>query len=99
MATYVVIFLNNTKSSFCFKSLQKTTEEIFPQSVVSPSLVITGTDSRFYEPVSENIYRFMPVQLTNDDLKRILGIDERISIDSYKTMITFYYQLILNSSI
>jgi len=89
----------SSSSSFGFNALQKTTKEIFPQSVVAPSLVITGTDSRFYEPVSENIYRFMPVQLTNDDLKRIHGIDERISIDSYKTMITFYYQLILNSSI
>jgi len=89
----------SSSSSFGFNALQKTTKEIFPQSVVAPSLVITGTDSRFYEPVSENIYRFMPVQLTNDDLKRIHGIDERISIDSYKTMIMFYYQLILNSSI
>lgn len=89
----------SSSSSFGFNALQKTTKEIFPQSVVAPSLVIAGTDSRFYEPVSESIYRFMPVQLTNDDLKRIHGIDERISVENYKTMIAFYYQLILNSSI
>lgn len=89
----------SSSSSFGFNALQKTTKEIFPQSVVAPSLVIAGTDSRFYEPVSESIYRFMPVQLNNDDLKRIHGIDERISIENYKAMIAFYYQLILNSSI
>ena len=89
----------SSSSSFGFNALQKTTKEIFPEAIVSPSLVIAGTDSRHYEPVSENIYRFMPMQLKNEDLKRIHGIDERISIENYKTMIAFYYQLILNSSI
>ena len=88
----------SSSSSFGYNALQKTVKEIFPETVVSPSLVIAGTDSRFYEPVSKNIYRFLPVQLTNEDLKRIHGIDERISVENYKRMIAFYYQLILNSS-
>lgn len=89
----------SSSSSFGFNALQKTSREIFPNAIVTPSLVVAGTDSRFFHPLSKNIYRFMPVQLVNDDLKRIHGIDERISIESYKTMIAFYYQLILNSSV
>ena len=41
----------------------------------------------------------IPYIFHDDDLKRIHGIDERISVENYKTMIAFYYQLILNSSI
>lgn len=89
----------SSSSSFGFNALQKTSKEIFSDAVVSPSLVIAGTDARHYEAVSEQIFRFMPVQLSKDDLKRIHGIDERISIENYKTMIAFYYRLILNSSI
>ncbi len=89
----------SSSSSFGFNALQKTTKEIFPNTVVTPSLVIAGTDARHYEAVSDNIFRFTPVQLTKEDLKRIHGIDERISIENYKTMIAFYYRLILNSSI
>ena len=89
----------SSSDSFGFNALQKTSREIFPDALVSPSLVIAGTDSRHYEPVSENIFRFMPIQFSKDDLKRIHGIDERISVENYKNMISFYYQLILNSSI
>ena len=89
----------SSSTSFGFNALQKTSREIFPNALVSPSLVIAGTDGRHYEPVSENIFRFMPVQFSTDDLKRIHGIDERISVENYKNMIAFYYQLILNSSI
>ena len=86
-------------NTFGFNALEKTVREIFPEAVVSPSLVIATTDSRHYGLVSENIYRFMPVQLDNSDLKRIHGIDERISVESYKDMIRYYHQLIKNSSI
>jgi len=84
--------------SFGFNVLRKTTREIFEEVVVTPSLVIAATDSRHYGEVADDIYRLLPVRLTNDDLKRIHGIDECISIDNYKKVIQFYHQLILNSS-
>ena len=89
----------SSASSFGFNALQKTSKEIYPNAITTPSLVIATTDSRHYEPVSKQIFRFMPVVLNNEDLKRIHGIDERISVENYKNMIAFYYRLILNSSI
>ncbi|MGK0366854.1 MAG: carboxypeptidase PM20D1 [Saprospiraceae bacterium] len=83
--------------SFGFQVIQKTVGEAFPEAVVAPSLVIAATDARHYTGLSKNIYRFSPIMLTRADLKRIHGIDERISTEGYKNMIRFYRLLFLNS--
>ncbi len=83
--------------SFGFKAVQKTAQQLFPEGVIAPTLVIAATDSRHYESVATDIYRFMPWRTTHDDLKRIHGIDERIGVEDYKRLIHFYYQLIQNA--
>lgn len=88
--------VSNT-DAFGFQVLQKTTQEIFPTTVVAPSLVIAGTDSRHYINVCKNIYRFSPIQIKKEDLKRFHGINERLSVENFKTSIQFYQQLIQNS--
>ncbi len=85
-------------NTFGYSVIQKSVREIFPQAIVAPYLVIGATDSRHYGEVSKNIYRFLPIQLVNEDLSRIHGHNERISVANYKNSIRFYRQLILNSS-
>lgn len=85
-------------TTFGYSVLQKSIREVFQQAVVAPSLVIGATDSRHYSEVSDHIYRFLPIQLVNEDLSRIHGHNERVSIANYKNSIRFYRQLILNSS-
>ncbi|MEM6723053.1 MAG: M20 family peptidase [Bacteroidota bacterium] len=84
--------------AFGFNTIQKTIREVFPDAIVSPALVVAGTDSRHYEIVADQIYRFMPVQAKLEDIRGIHGIDEWISVENYKRSIQFYRQLILNSS-
>ncbi len=83
--------------TFGYSVLQTTIREIFPEAVVAPALVIGATDSRHYQPVSKNILRFQPLKINREDLKRFHGIDERIEVESYRQMVRFYRQLILNS--
>lgn len=83
--------------SFGFKAIQKTAQELFPEGMIAPSLVIAATDSRYYEAVANDVYRFLPLQMTKRDLQRIHGIDERIGVADYKKLIQFYYQLVQNS--
>lgn len=64
--------------------------------IVSPYLVLGATDSRHYQPICKNIFRFSPARLTADDLKRIHGTNERIAIDNYIEIVNFYAQLIRN---
>ncbi|KYQ93448.1 peptidase M20 family protein [Tieghemostelium lacteum] len=80
-----------------FKLLQSTILQEFPDTIVSASLMIANTDTRWFWPLTENIFRFCPLILENSDLSRFHGINERISIKNYKQIIDFYYHLIKNS--
>ena len=80
-----------------FETLTTTIRQVFPETVVAPSLLIAATDSRHYAGLTESIYRFLPQRLGPGDLSRIHGIDERISIENYEEVIRFYAQLIRNS--
>jgi carboxypeptidase PM20D1 len=79
-----------------FNIMHKTIKEIFGDVVVSPGLVLATTDSRHYEKISKDIYRFMPIQLESKDLSMIHGTNERISKESLLNMVQFYIQLIKN---
>ena len=83
---------------FGFNVLSNTIREIFPESVVAPSLVIAATDARHYEACSDAIYRFMPVSLAKEELGMIHGINEKISVNSYEKLIQFYIRLLQNST-
>lgn len=65
--------------------------------LVSPYLVIGGTDSRHFNQISQNTYRFLYMELEKEDIHRFHGINERISKDNFFNLIRFYYQLIKNS--
>ena len=56
------------------------------------------TDARHYADLSENIFRFLPLRLNADDLKRMHGIDERVGIRDYEMAIRMYRQLVVNTA-
>lgn len=78
--------------------LKQSILQVFPDVAVAPGLVIGRTDSRHYSPIAENTFRFQPMRLGQDDLKRIHGIDERVATSNYAEIIQFYMQLIWNSA-
>ncbi len=79
-----------------FKTIERTIRQITPDAVVAPSLVIAATDMRHYEAIAGDLYRFLPVVLDPNDMKRIHGTDERIAVETYRDCIRFYRQLMHN---
>ncbi len=65
--------------------------------IVAPHLVLGATDSRYFTGLSDNVYRFFPTEFYPEDLKRVHGTNERISIENYTRAVKFYYQLLRNS--
>ena len=61
-------------------------------------MVLGATDSRHFQDIADNTYRFVPMRLTNADLPRIHGTNERISIENYMKSIRFYAQLMRNTA-
>lgn len=80
--------------SLGFKAIQKTASAFFPSAIVTPYLVVGGTDSRFYADISPNLYRFTPFLYSAKDRERIHGTNERIAIETLGRAVGFYTQLI-----
>jgi carboxypeptidase PM20D1 len=84
--------------SHAFRTLERTIRSIVSDAVVAPYLVVVVTDARHYADLSENIFRFLPLRLNSDDLKRMHGIDERVGLRDYETAVRMYRQLIMNAA-
>ncbi|KAM9320484.1 N-fatty-acyl-amino acid synthase/hydrolase PM20D1 [Gastrophryne carolinensis] len=85
------------ETSFGFQILQHTIHSVFSGAPVAPGVCVGNTDSRHFVNLTNNIYRFSPFQLQPQDVSRIHGLNERISVDNLRRLVQFYYQLIQNS--
>jgi carboxypeptidase PM20D1 len=81
-------------ASIGFRLIHKTIKKCFPEVIVAPYLVLGATDARYFRNVTKNAYRFMPVRMTEEDLKRPHGTNERISVQDFKNVVKFYVELI-----
>jgi carboxypeptidase PM20D1 len=79
-----------------YQAIARATRQVLPGVLVAPGLVIVGTDSRSYTPLTDNIYRFSPMRFKSEDLTRLHGTNERIAISNYVEVIQFYHQLLRN---
>jgi carboxypeptidase PM20D1 len=71
-------------------------EAIGKDVIVVPNLLFAGTDSRHFESIADDVYRFAGMSLTKDDIARFHGVDERISIDDYAKVVAVYDRLLRN---
>jgi carboxypeptidase PM20D1 len=83
--------------SWGFGTIQKTIHQIYPNTIVCPNLVVGATDARYFTGLSRHVFRFIPMHLKPEDLKRIHGTNERIAVADFGDCVKFYVQLIRNS--
>jgi carboxypeptidase PM20D1 len=81
-----------------FRVLQTTIHQVLPDVVVAPFVLVGSTDTVHYSDLCENIFRFIPTRLSERDTQRFHGIDERIGIENYLEIISFFHQYIQNAS-
>lgn len=80
-----------------FALLSRTIREVQPDVVVAPNLVLGGTDARYFHALSDSVYRFGPLRLDAEDLKRPHGTNERVGIADYLDSVRFYVHLLQNA--
>jgi carboxypeptidase PM20D1 len=83
-------------TSYGFETINKTFHEVFPSIISAPSLMVGGSDTKHYHDLSKNIYRIIPIPVSNLILSSIHGINERIAIEDYENAIQYYIRLIEN---
>jgi len=80
-----------------FKVLAKTIGQVSKEEVlISPSLVLGATDSKHFNNISPNVFKYLHIRMDATDLKRVHGTNERNLIKDYEELIRFYYQLMKN---
>ena len=79
--------------SKAFGYIEGLIQEFCPGAVVAPYLVMASTDARKYECVSKNIFRFTPYVIDNEDLRKIHGTNENISVINVNRCIDFFMAL------
>jgi carboxypeptidase PM20D1 len=72
-----------------FQKVNQIVKQTYDNVLVTPFLLIGGTDSRYFSKVSDNIVKFSPVV----DPVGFHTYDEQVSIDSYQHSIWFFEQL------
>ena len=80
--------------SMAYRQIASVTREFFPGTPSAPYIMLGGSDSRNYYAICENVYRFSPYVMTSEDLARIHGVNERLSVDAFALMIDYFYRLI-----
>ncbi len=80
--------------TYGFNLLQRTCAEVFPDAIVAPFLMLGSTDSKHFQDLTDNTYRFFPVRMNSELVGTIHGIDERIGVKDYMESIAFYESLL-----
>jgi carboxypeptidase PM20D1 len=81
-----------------YQVVNRTLRELFPGTVVAPSLVLGATDARHFEAVSQQLLRFSAIRARPEDLSRFHGTNERISLANLAELIRFYHRLLQTSA-
>jgi carboxypeptidase PM20D1 len=74
--------------------LESSIRAVFGDVIVAPYVNNGGTDSRNYTPISDNVYRFNPYDMTLDERRSIHAVDERLRLSSFLTGASFYRHLL-----
>jgi carboxypeptidase PM20D1 len=73
-----------------FQKINQIVRQTYNNVLVTPFLMIGGTDSRYFDKVSDNIVKFSPVL----DPIGFHTHDEQVSLESFKHSVWFFEQLI-----
>lgn len=81
-----------------YSVLSKTSQAVFPDTIVTPYLFIASSDSKHYRRLTSKAYGAIPYRVyeSRKDFSRIHGIDERISFQEYTDIVNFFYALTKN---
>lgn len=79
-----------------FALLRQSITDSFPDALVAPNLTVAGTDSRYYLPLTENVFRFVPLRLNASELAGFHATNERLPVASLAQAVGFYKSMMEN---
>ncbi len=81
-----------------FAMLGKTLRQVVGDDVlITPYLVVGGTDAKYYSGKSPAVFRFLPIIIGADGMKLAHGTNERVGVDSLAIAVRYMHQFIRNT--
>ena len=90
---------SSSLESELYNSITRVAGKEFPGAPVAPYLSTWATDSSFLRMRNVQAYGLVPFPLTDADLARMHGNDERIPVDAFRKGIEFLYGVVSDFSV
>jgi carboxypeptidase PM20D1 len=74
--------------------VKSTINETFADTIVTPYIMLGGSDSRHYTRISDNVYRFSPFEMSAAERGTLHAKNERIRVATFLKGVGFYTKLI-----
>jgi len=81
-------------SAASFGVLAEAVGDVFPGVLPAPWILMGATDSRYYAPIADAVFRFAPFRVRPEDMGRIHGTGERVRVEDADAAVRFYEVLI-----
>jgi carboxypeptidase PM20D1 len=80
-----------------YERVRSTVAETWQEAIVSPYLMVAGSDSRHWGEISDKVYRFSAMALTKEERGMIHGNNERIPVATISRTVEFFYRMMKKS--
>ncbi len=80
-----------------YKRVENAVGNTWKGAIVSPYLMVQCSDCRHYGRISNHVYRFSAMAMTNEERATIHGNNERIKIENIERAVEFFIRIIKNS--
>ena len=80
-----------------YERVRSTVAETWQDAIVSPYLMVAGSDSRHWGEISDKVYRFSAMALSKEERGTIHGNNERIPFDTISRTVEFFIRIMKKS--
>ena len=77
-----------------YERVRSTVAETWQDTIVTPYLMVAGSDSRHWGEISDKVYRFSAMALSKEERGMIHGNDERIPVETIVRTVEFFARII-----
>jgi carboxypeptidase PM20D1 len=77
-----------------FRLLESAIEEVFPDAIATPYIMMGATDSRFFTAICDRVYRFTPFRMSREQRASLHSFDEHLDVDALVDGVRWYRRLL-----